>query len=112
MNKYYYDSSENIYNTWSDSDIKAWLVDHNVIKPDAQARRDKLIKLMSCVFSTSTCPRTPYLTFPSDNYANAQDTIWSSWSDSDIRSWLIENGYLKSDSQAKRDQLVKLIHEK
>lgn len=50
IKEYYYDPSDKIYNTWSDSEIKAWLVDHSVIKPEAQARRDKLIKLMSCVF--------------------------------------------------------------
>ena len=48
----------------------------------------------------------------SDNFSNARDTIWGSWSDSEIRSWLIDNGYLKSDSQAKRDELVKLINDK
>jgi len=48
----------------------------------------------------------------SDNFNNARDTIWSSWSDSEIRSWLIDNGYLKSDAQVKRDELVKLINDK
>jgi hypothetical protein len=47
MKKYYYESSEKVYNTWSDSDIKSWLVDHNVVKPEAQVSRDKLIKIMS-----------------------------------------------------------------
>ena len=51
----------------------------------------------------------PISTLHSDNYNNARDTVWSSWSDSEIRSWLIDNGYLKSDAQAKRDELVKLI---
>jgi len=94
MTKYYYHSSDKIYHTWTDSEIKAWLVDHKVIKPEAQVRRDKLLKLAS------------------DNFLNARDTIWSSWSDSDIRSWLIENGYLKSDAQVKRDELVEFINEK
>ena len=48
-----YDSSDKVYNAWSDSEIKSWLVDHKVIKPEAQLRRDKLIKLMSCVFFVS-----------------------------------------------------------
>lgn len=53
MKEYYYDSSDKVYNAWSDSEIKSWLVDHKVIKPEAQLRRDKLIKLMSCVFFVS-----------------------------------------------------------
>ena len=112
MKKYYHDSSEKIYHTWSDSEIQAWLVDHTVIKPEAQAKREKLIKLISSVIPTSAHSQTPISLFLSDNFSNARDTIWSSWSDSDIRSWLVENGYLKSDAQVNRDELVKLINEK
>ena len=35
MKKYYYGSSEKVYNAWSYPDIKSWLVDHNVVKPEA-----------------------------------------------------------------------------
>ena len=50
--------------------------------------------------------------FFSDNYLSAKDTFWSAWSDNQIRTWLIENGYMRSDAQYKRDQLVKLADEK
>jgi len=49
MKKYYYDSSDKVYNTWSDSELKSWLVDHNVIKPEAQIKRDKMIRMISYV---------------------------------------------------------------
>ena len=48
----------------------------------------------------------------SDNYSSASDTIWTGWSDSDLRSWLINHGYLRSDAQVKRDDLVKLMNAK
>lgn len=57
MKKYYYDSSDKVYGVWTDSELKSWLVDHNVIKPEAQVKRDKLIRLVSCVFHT--CAQTP-----------------------------------------------------
>jgi hypothetical protein len=47
-----------------------------------------------------------------NNYASASDTIWGAWSDSDMRSWLIQNGYLRSDAQVKRDELIKAINDK
>jgi len=50
--------------------------------------------------------------FRSDNYSSAHDTFWQAWSDSQIRDWLINNGYLRSDAQLKRDELVKLANEK
>lgn len=58
MKKYYFDPSHKVYNTWSDSELKSWLVDHNVIKPEAQVKREKLIKIMSCVLSSPLYVRT------------------------------------------------------
>jgi len=62
MKKYYYESSDKVYNPWSDSELKSWLVDHNVIKPEAQIKRDKLIKLMSCVSPPVHIRMVPHLT--------------------------------------------------
>ena len=94
MEKYYYDVNDTVWSSWSDSDLKAWLVDHNVIKSEAQLHRDKLHKLVQ------------------DNYANAVDTIYGGWHDSEMREWLINNGYLRSDVQVKRDDLLKVFSNK
>jgi hypothetical protein len=53
-----------------------------------------------------------YLLFFRDNYLSAKGTFWSAWSDNQIRTWLIEKGYMRSDAQYKRDQLIKLADEK
>ena len=110
MKKYYYNVNDNVWGAWGDSELKAWLVEHNVIKSDAQLTRDKLIKLMQYVFSAWHL--VILLNLGRENYANAADTIWGAWSDSDMRAWLIERGYLKSDAQVKRDELVKLMNNK
>jgi Putative nuclear envelope organisation protein len=47
-----------------------------------------------------------------DNYNTATSTFWSAWSDHQIRDYLIEHGYTRSDAQVKRDELVKLANEK
>ncbi len=74
--------------------MRDWLIDHGIIKSDAQLQREKLEKLLS------------------DNYSNAKDTVWSSWSDSAMRDWLIEHGYLKTDAQKTREELVSLMSDK
>ncbi len=74
--------------------MRQWLIDHNVIKSEAQLQRDKLQRLLT------------------DNYAHAKDTIWGSWGDSDMRVWLVEHGYLKNDAQKTRDELVALMSDK
>ena len=92
MAHYYYDVNDSVWSTWSDSDLKAWLVSHNVIKSDAQVQREKLVKLIE------------------DNYTNAHDTMWAAWSDSQMRDWLAEHG--EKTVPAKRDELIKAANEK
>lgn len=40
-----------------------------------------------------------------EHYTRAKSTVWSGWYDSEIRDWLVQHGYLKSDAQAKRDEV-------
>lgn len=112
MNKYYYATSDKVWSTWSDSDLKAWLVERNIIKPNAQIQREKMVKLVSLVHAVLSLNRQTLIILNSDNYTNATDIFWSAWSESDIRSWLINHGYLRSDAQARRDELVKMINDK
>lgn len=46
MKNYYYDSTTHVWDSWTDSELKAWLVEHNIIKSDAQIKREKLQKLV------------------------------------------------------------------
>ena len=43
---------------------------------------------------------------------SAKDTFWSAWSDNSLRQWLVDHGYIRSDAQVKRDELIKLANEK
>ncbi len=47
-----------------------------------------------------------------DNYVRAKSTIFGGWHDSELRDWLVSHGLAKSDSQAKRDDMIKLIGDK
>jgi len=42
-------------------------------------------------------------------YFATTDTVYSNWSDSDLRHWLISNGIIKSDAQVTRDKMLKLV---
>lgn len=68
-----------------------WLVSHNLIKSDAQKKRDDLVKLMQ------------------QYYYSVSDTVYSSWSDSQLKEWLVDNGIMKSNAQASRDKMLKLV---
>jgi hypothetical protein len=47
-----------------------------------------------------------------DNYLSATNTVWDAWTESEIRAWLIEHGYLRSDAQVEHDELVEMINAK
>lgn len=74
--------------------MKDWLVEHDIVKSDAQLQREKLEKLMT------------------DNYVNAKDTVWGAWRESDMREWLIEHDYIRSDAQKTRDELIAMMNDK
>jgi len=53
MEKYYYSTTDTVYSTWSDSDLKQWLVERGIIKSDAQVTREKMVKMVEYVSPTS-----------------------------------------------------------
>jgi hypothetical protein len=87
---YYYSSSDTVFNSWKESDLRKYLIDNKIIKSDFQASKDK------------------YASMVADNYQWSQDQLFSSWTDSDLRNYLIQNGYIKSDYEAKRDEYINL----
>ena len=48
MRDYYYNTADVVWSTWSESDIRKWLVDYGVVKSNALIKREKLQKLMEC----------------------------------------------------------------
>jgi len=47
-----------------------------------------------------------------DNYLSAKNTFWDAWTDNQIKTWLVDHGYMRSDAQVKRDELIKAANEK
>jgi hypothetical protein len=113
MKHYYYGLSDTVWSSWSDSELKIWLVKNGYLKSDQQINREKMVKLVECVPGLSKLSLEGANSHDfRDNYATASSTVWGAWSDSEIRNWLIENGYLRSEAQVKRDELVKAINDK
>lgn len=88
--EYYYTSSDTVFSSWKDSDLRKWLIDNGVVKSDFQANKDKYVSMVG------------------DNYKWTTNELYSGWTDSDLRSYLIQNGWIKSDFEAKRDEYINL----
>jgi len=48
----------------------------------------------------------------SEHYTRSKSTLFSGWYDSEMRAWLVQHGYLKSDTEAKRDEMITLMTNK
>ena len=64
---------------------------HNIVKSDYEKNRDALITKMKTYYHGPT------------------EMVWSAWSDSQLKHWLIEHGIVKSDAQVSRDKMIKMV---
>lgn len=71
----------------------------------------KMVHINSSHLAKLTNTLSYFLCFR-DNYVSVKDTFWSAWSDISIHQWLVDHGYIRSDAQVKRDELIKLANEK
>lgn len=99
-----------LYESWSDSDLKAWLDERGVPVPQPSTR-DKLIASIRRNSRTASNKAASAASSASSAAAAAQqslsDQLLSSWSDSQIKEWADKNG-IKVPQGSKRNELVAL----
>lgn len=49
MKYYYYAPQQHVWDSWSESQMRQWLIEHDVIKSDAQIKKEKMQKLIGYV---------------------------------------------------------------
>ena len=93
-----------LYDTWSNSDLKAWLDERGYSVPQPSVR-DKLI------VSVRRNARIASLRMQSVAEAakeGVSDTVFDSWSDSQIKEWADKNG-IKVPQGSKRNELLAVV---
>ncbi|KAF2176635.1 hypothetical protein K469DRAFT_606474 [Zopfia rhizophila CBS 207.26] len=110
LNEYYSYPGDWIYESWSESDLKAWLDERGIPAPQPSSR-DKLVASVrrnSRVASLNM--QAAYASASSSAQAAKQslsDALLESWSDSQIKKWADENG-IKVPQGSKRNELLAL----
>ncbi|KAK9238022.1 hypothetical protein V1525DRAFT_456181 [Lipomyces kononenkoae] len=111
------DTSDWLFDAWSDSDLADWLVSHGYNVPKKRTRKD-LIRLVK-KYSFEAAQRatlakdrvqTVLQNFREDMVDAAgqvKDSAFDSWSDSDLKAWLDEHG-VPVPQPSKRDELIAL----
>ncbi|KAL1303356.1 hypothetical protein AAFC00_006753 [Neodothiora populina] len=99
-----------LYESWSDSDLKAWLDERGIPVPQPSSR-DKLIASIrrnSRVAANKAATASASISSSAaDAKQSLTDALLNSWSDSDIKAWCDKNG-IKVPQGSKRNELVAL----
>lgn len=99
-----------LYETWSDSDLKAWLDERGIPAPKP-SKRDKLV---ATVRRNARAARHSIGAIPSSVSSAAasatqsiSDAVFDTWSDSQIKEWADRNG-INVPQGSKRNELIAL----
>ncbi|KAF2115929.1 hypothetical protein BDV96DRAFT_492204 [Lophiotrema nucula] len=86
-----------IFDSWTDSQLKAF-ADKNGIPVPQPRKRDSLLKAVRENYQSAATKLSETTAYPGD-------WLYSSWSDSDLKSWLDERGF-PAPQPSSRDKLV------
>jgi len=86
-----------IFDTWTDSQLKAFADKHGIPVPQPR-ERDSLLKSVRENYQSAANKVSETAAYPGD-------WLYESWSDSDLKSWLDERGY-PAPQPSSRDKLV------
>lgn len=99
-----------LYETWSDSDLKAWLDERGYPAPQPSSR-DKLVASVRRNSRLGALNLQSAYASVSSSAAAAQqslsDALFDSWSDSQLKEWADKNG-IKVPQGSKRNELIAL----
>jgi len=103
-----------IYQSWSDSDLKAWLDARGIPVPQTGSRDKLIASIRRNAYVSSNRAAASYSSASSQASASASgaaqylsDALLNSWSDSQIKEWADKNG-IKVPQGSKRNELLAL----
>jgi len=99
-NEAYANSRDWIFDTWTESQLKAF-ADRNGIPVPQPRNRDTLLKTVRENYQTAANKVNEVSAYPGN-------WLWESWSDSDLKTWADERG-IPVPQNGKRDQLIATV---
>jgi len=128
--------SSAIVDAWTDSELREFLLKNGIVAPSSKAEELRILAkqqlektpgyasqasasasslgaqataaLGEAYYASADAPRLAY-DYLSNAFDETKDYVYSSWSDSDLRSYLESKGVVKTPVEAKRDDLVSQV---
>ncbi|EZG02342.1 hypothetical protein H106_07572 [Trichophyton rubrum CBS 735.88] len=97
--------SKAVYNKWHETELERWLSDHDVPYPSPADRKDLEELVKKNWESYVTEPASKTVEEVSDSFNDAEEWIFDSWSDSQLKAFLDRHG-IPCPQPKKRDTLL------
>jgi hypothetical protein len=100
------------YTSWSSSDLKAWLVAHNVPLPSSaitnspEAQREALLNEVKANWATASSWTQDQYYSAQSAFTDLRESAFDTWDESTLRAWLVEQGIVSPSSP--KEELVLL----
>lgn len=95
------------YTSWSTSELKAWLIAHNIPYPsESTSTADDLRASVKANWDTASSWSQDQYNAAQKSFTSVKDDSFDTWTESDLRSWLLERGIVSPNS--KQEELVLL----
>jgi len=94
-----------VFDTWSDSQIRQFLEYHNIVAPTPLTTREKLVQAAKDNYNEIA----KRFGEEEDGSFYPGDWLYASWSDSELRSWLVDHGWMDNNTDTPtqtRDNLL------
>ena len=104
MKQNYWEAKDTAYGKWDESEMRQWLVSEGVMYV-LLCMAEKFNKRYCSTNDAADLKKEKYQKLMDEHYTNAKSTVFGSWYDSEMRAWLVDHGFLKSDAQAQRDDV-------
>jgi len=100
-------SEQPAYSSWSTTELKAWLIAHNLPYPsESTSTTDDLRAAVKANWDTASSWTQDQYNSAQKSFTSVKDDSFDTWTESDLRSWLLERGIVSPNS--KREELVLL----
>ncbi|POV97428.1 hypothetical protein PSHT_14583 [Puccinia striiformis] len=129
----YDDAKDYVYSSWSDNQLRDYLISKGAIKSSTHFSRHDLLQAIKDTYndaaqnaydsyarirkwladhgvvSSNSSTREELVDLISQYYYGAKDTTYETWNSNELRSWLEKKGIIKTGTQKKKEEYLSLV---
>jgi len=110
-NASWFGSDKPVYNDWDSTQLKAWLIEHNLYTPSLKNAPPSTLKaLVQANYDTASSWTEDQYNQAQKTFENVKEDAFGTWDESRLRDWLVKQGVVSPSGP--KEELVLLAQSK